>query len=256
MSYKKTIFNTFDQEFYQDMIYLILAPIGLIGIGLNILAFIILRGEQFRLPVIHYLRAHTINSCFMCLIIPTVITGRINTESSAKYYAHFYIPFAMILIFYQTSLDTVLTFDRALTFSTHFEKYRHFKPKLVSIILLVISILMSLPTWFTFGTKQTEMIQLNGTTETTVFYFSFMKPNFSFYMTNFIFNIIPFTFEMPLNIVTMIFLKNYLKRRVHFRNARPADHPDGFLLQQENRLRKMEMKVTLLVIILSIFSLM
>jgi hypothetical protein len=254
MNNKNSVFNTFGLEYYQEIIYLSLAPIGLIGIGLNILTFVILRGEQFSLPVIHYLRAHTINSCFMCLIMPTVITGHINSEWSARYRAHFYIPFVNLLFFYQTSLDIVLTLDRALTFTTHFENLRHFKPKLVSIILLVISVLMSLPSWFTFGTKQIE-IQLNGT-ERVTFHSSSMEPNHFFYINNLIFNVTPFVIEMPLNIITMIFLKKYLKRRVHFRNARPANHPDGFLLQQENRLRKMEMKVTLLVVILSVLSFM
>jgi hypothetical protein len=160
MNYKKLVFNTFNLKFHQYIIYLSLIPTGLIGIGLNILTFVILRGEQFRLPVIHYLRDHTINSCFLCLLITTVITCHINNEWSAKYYAHFYIPFINFLVFYQTSLDIVLTFDRALTFTTRFEKFKKLKPTLVSITLLVISIVTCFPSWITFGTKQIE-IQLN-----------------------------------------------------------------------------------------------
>jgi hypothetical protein len=56
--------------------------------------------------------------------------------------------------------------------------------------------------------------------------------------------------------LTMILLKRYLKRRVDFRKARPPNHPDGFLLRRENRIRKMEMKVTYLVVILSLLSFM
>jgi hypothetical protein len=145
MEYKKSIFNTYGLEFHQDIIYLSLIPIGVIGFGFNILTFVILRGEQFRLPVIHYLRAHTINSGLMCLIIPTVISGHINNEWSNKYQAHLYIPIINLLIFYQTSLDTVLTLDRTLTFTTKFEKFRKLKPQFVSMVLLVISFMMSSP---------------------------------------------------------------------------------------------------------------
>jgi hypothetical protein len=252
MEYKKSIFNTYGLEFHQDIIYLSLIPIGLIGFGFNILTFVILRGEQFRLPVIHYLRAHTINSCFLCLIIPTAISGHINNVDSAKYYAHFYVPIINFLVFYQTSLDTVLTFDRALTFTTRFEKLKKFKPKLISLFLLLISLVMNLPAWVTFSTKQME-IQLNET-EKILFYSTAIEPNPFFYLTNSIANTVPFVIEMPLNILTMILLKRYLKRRIHFRIARPVNHPDGFLLQPENRVRKMEMKVTLLVVILFLLS--
>jgi hypothetical protein len=252
MEYKKSIFNTYGLEFHQDIIYLSLIPIGVIGFGFNILTFVILRGEQFRLPVIHYLRAHTINSCFLCLIIPTAISGHINNEWSAEYYAHFYVPIINFLVFYQTSLDTVLTFDRALTFTTKFEKLKKLKPKLISVSLLLISLLMNLPAWVTFGTKKME-IQLNETEKVT-FYSTRIEPNNFFYVANMIVNTVPFVVEMPLNVVTMVLLKKYLKRRIHFRNARPLNHPDGFLLQPENRIRKMEMKVTFLVVILSLLS--
>jgi hypothetical protein len=113
---------------------------------------------------------------------------------------------------------------------------------------------MSSPFWFTFGTMPIE-IQSNET-EKIVIHSLIMKPSSIFFVANFIFNIIPFVVELPLNIATMILLKKYLKRRVHFRIARPPNHPDGFLLQQENRIRKMEMKVTFLVVILSLFSFM
>jgi hypothetical protein len=253
-SYQKSMFNTFGLEFYQDIIYLCLIPIGFIGVILNILTFLILRGEQFKLPVFHYLRAHSINSCCVCLIISTVIACHIDYEWSAKYYSHIYIPILNFLVFYQTSLDTVLTFDRALTFTTKFEKFRQFKPKLVSLIVLVTSIVMDLPSWITFTTQKTE-IQLNGTT-TVFIYHSVIKPNEFFYLTNSIINGIPFFVELPLNILTMILLKRYLKRRVDFRKARPPNHPDGFLLRRENRIRKMEMKLTYLVVILSLLSFM
>jgi hypothetical protein len=254
MDKKRSIFNTIGLEYYQEMIYLSLIPIGLIGIGFNILTFMILRGEQFRLPVVHYLRAHTVNSCLMCILIPTVITAYINSEWSNKYYTHFYIPILNLLIYYQTSLDTLLTLDRALTFTTRFEKLKELKPKLVSMILLVISLVMNSPVWFTFKTKKIE-IQLSET-EKSVFYMAIMEANHFFYFASIIVDTIPFVVEMPLNVVTMVLLKKYLKRRIHFRNARPLNHPDGLLLQQENRTRKMEMKVTFLVIVLSVLSFM
>jgi hypothetical protein len=251
---QKTIFNTFGLEYYQEIIYLNLIPIGFIGIGLNILTIKILKGEQFRLPVIHYLRAHTINNCFLCLLISTVIACHIHEKWSLEYYAHIYIPTINLLIFYQTSLDTVLTFDRALVFTTKFETFKHIKPGLVSSVLLVVSVVMSTPVWFTFTNEQ-DVIQLNETQKILI-YSMIIKPNHFFYAVNSIINTIPFIFEMPLNIVTMILLKNYLKRRIQFRIARPPNHPDGFLLQQENKLRKMEMNVTFLVVILSLLSLM
>jgi hypothetical protein len=254
MDYKKSIFNTFGLEFYQEMIYLSLAPFGLIGIGLNILTFVILRGEQFRLPVIHYLRVHTINSCLMCLIIPTVITGHINNEWSARYHVHFYIPFINLLVFYQTSLDTLLTLDRALAFTTYFDNLMQFKPKLVSLILLIICILVSLPFWTAFNIKPID-IELNETGK-FVLHSSTIEPSYFFYFANLVLNIVPFVVEMPLNVVTMILLKKYLKRRVHFMNARPVIHLDDFVIELENRLRKMEMKVTILVVIQSLFSFM
>jgi hypothetical protein len=251
---EKSIINSLGLEFYQQVIYLSLIPIGLVGIGLNISTFLILKGRQFRLPVIHYLRVYTINNCFLCFLISTVILCHIHKEWSIKYYAHIYIPFLNLSMFYQTSLDTVLTLDRSLTFTTKFERFKQFKPRLVSMILLVISIVMSSPFWFTFGTMPIE-IQSNET-EKIVIHSLIMKPSSIFFVANFIFNIIPFVVELPLNIATMILLKKYLKRRVHFRIARPPNHPDGFLLQQENRIRKMEMKVTFLVVILSLFSFM
>jgi hypothetical protein len=212
-------FELFGSAICQQIIYLTLIPVFLIGSGLNIFTIIILRGNQFKLPVFYYLKVYCAKSAIICLLVSTVflydtreILAFTNNKWITIYLSNIYIPFVNLLFCYQATLDILLTFDRLTSFSTRFQFYKGLKPRSVCVILFFVSFIVCIPLWFQFSHNAQE-IKLNETTTFTFHYTDISKkiPSSLYYSINFIIDATAILTQLPLNIWTMILLKGYMK---------------------------------------------
>jgi hypothetical protein len=272
-------FELLGLKWYHEIIYLCLLPTGLIRLLLNIFALIILRGDSFKLPIFYYLRVYAFKSSIICLITSTLFvtnTRRLfsftNSMWTMVYSAHIQIPIAKTLFFYEACLDIVLSFDRAVMFSSGFRFFKKIKPSLVCLILLVISIVISCPFWLLFKqsmnefeTNQNQTVLVHRVVSTKL-----ISPLITYIVVSIV-DVFPFLIEIPLNAIVMILLKRYLKRKFELRQATQSrlnsrsvhqsklnsihvNRTVSVYTQDEVRTKKMEIKVTFLVVIMSIFS--
>jgi hypothetical protein len=255
-----SLYNLTNSKLYREFIYLSIIPLGFFGFILNIFTFAVLNNNKslFKLPVYFYVRVYTIKSAFICLIATTLFIGdtRIlfkftNSQWAMKYFAHFYIPITNSLFFYQTCLDCLLTFDRLTCIWDKFKFYNRSKPKKYCIILSVFTLLVTFPYWLAFKYK------IIKTKQFVVHYMglSDVIPKYIFITINLMLDALPLLFELPLNILTIILLRKYLNELAQFEIA-PRHHPDGLLFKEENKFKKIEIKVTFIVVIMSLLSLM
>jgi hypothetical protein len=243
-----------------EIMYLSLLPICLIGLLLNILTLLILRGESFRLPIFSYLRVYAIKSGVICILLSTLFLANTrrfftftNSQWTMIYSAQIQIPVAKTLFFYESCLDILLSFDRAVMFSSGFHFYKKIKPNLICLILFVISCIISCPFWIIF-TARSDVLKLNETEVYKLYSIDVTKwtSNLLLYIVFSIVDFLPFLAEIPLNIIVIVLLKRYLKRKLNVRNS--SSTRLAVLTQEEIRTKKMELKVTFLVVIMSFFS--
>jgi hypothetical protein len=265
-----------------EIVYISLVPIGIIGILLNILALFILRSNKFRLSFYTYLRAYTICSVFICFFNATQFSAGVrrslpftNSKLSIQYFSYVYIPFFTGINVYGTSLDVVLSIERVALLSNRMHWFRSVNPKKLCFILMIIFSILAIPYWFFFEPMEME-VKLNETTTIRLHYFithhstSFLK--FYFYVYSCFVDAIPIVVETSLNIISVIMIKKYVKQklRILVGSSRSSSRSNqielGNLLitlrranESNNfafRSKQMEIKLTILVIFLSIVSIM
>jgi hypothetical protein len=264
---------------HQEITFLILLPIGLIGFILNLMALCVYQRREFEtMPIYDYLRFYTANSAVICLLISTRFINRsrrffnfANTSFAMNYFAHFYIPVLNFAYFYGSCLDILLTLDRIALFSNEFQFFKVFKkPKKICIILMVISFLFTIDFWFLSSVSKVEL-KLNATQVFVMYHLASSRLNhdLAIHFTNLIVNIIPIIIEVPLNISTILLLRAYMRRRknigiVKFVMSKERNTSDTSLFdeqsnkefKQKDKAKKLELKVTFLIIFMSFLSLM
>jgi hypothetical protein len=263
--------KAFGFEWYVDLAYIILLPFCLICATLNILAFIVLKGRNFiESPIYEYIRIYTLHSCALCLIFSTQFIFNCrrlipfgNTEWATRYNVNFYIPMANIALLYQAFLDIVLSFDRVVLFSNRFRFYKKLAPKMVCLSFLVLTFIVTIYFWLVSTHHATEL-RLNDT-EVYIMHHAALAVTARSYISNIVNGFtdgIPLIIEIPLNIATIILLRNYLVNRKKVRvTAAASSHVNPVNSQntqntQNERQKKMEVKVTVLVIFMSFISIL
>jgi hypothetical protein len=261
--------NRFGFKYYEEVIFLALIPIGLIGFFLNILAFFVLRKDKFKLPIFDYFRIYTLNSAIICLLMATKFLNSSRrffsfskSEWTAKYSVYFNVPMINALFFYSSCLDNILTVDRIVIFSKRFIYFKKTKPLFVSLVLLAVCALLSVPFWLNFTTKE-MMLPINDTEVATIFFTvpSNMRNLILVCIANFIIDTSTFIIEMPLNIATIILLKRYLNKRMRTadtskRSVEKLSKATPVIQEETCREKKLQVKVTILVVIMASLSLL
>jgi hypothetical protein len=260
-------FNIFGLFKNQQLLFLIMCPINLIGATLNLLTFVILTKNEFRRMLVYkYLRIYTLNSAVICLLDSTQFIGNSqqffqfsNSYWSIRYFSNFYIPLITTLTFYQSSLDIILSFDRIVLFSNRFSFYKSINPLLVSSIAFILSCILLGYYWLLLTHVQVDL-PLNKTKTFRFHYFdlSYISNKYPVYVINFISDGMTLIIELFLSVSTIILLKNYLRSREITGNFTAQTNTTIINIPHPStaRARKMEVKVTILVSILSFFSIM
>jgi hypothetical protein len=274
---KKEWYNIF-RSFIQQEIDISLIPIGLTGVLLNVLALIVLRSDKFNLPFYTYLRAYTSASLFICLINSTQFTAGArtilpftNSIESARYYSFIFYPFQVIINVYGSFLDIVLSMERVVLLSKKFEWFRKINPKVLCVILFVIAFAMSSP-YFILYRENIIKRNLNRTT-TFIFYrpvisrLSLRIKDYYFKMP-YVVEIFPIVMETGFNILSVYLIREYNKNKMRIIGIAVGNdtNKEGSLTNGTKsvpsqrtevvRAKKMEIKLTILVIFLSVLSTM
>jgi hypothetical protein len=250
-----------------DIVNITLIPIGVIGAILNVLALIVLRADSFNLPFYTYLRAYTYCSVFICLLNSTLFTSGsqqllkfTNSKKSFEYYCYFFSPLIKILNLYGSFIDIVLSMERIVLLSKKLEWFKKIDPKVVCLIFAIIASLVNSPYWIIFKPASLN-VMLNETTSYVIYYYkieTFSRALFYYFeILPYVTEIFPIVCETSLNIVSVILIKKYTenKRRVTDASRRlTTRNSNGSQSPSIMRARRMEVKLTILVIILSILS--
>jgi hypothetical protein len=276
-------YTSLGSTFVTEVIYVSLIPIGIIGILLNLFALLVLRSDKFNLPFYTYLRIFTINGIFICLINGTQFTIGVrriipstNTKFSMLYVCYVYVPVIRLLNLYGSTLDVVLSMERVSLLSKRMVWFRKWKPVKVCLTIATICIIFSIPFWFFFKPMEME-VYLNETTPFRLHFFnlgynnSFM--NFYFYKLPYFTDIPPIFIETICNFLSIYLIKKYVKRKLELATVKKSDDTPMIKLLNSNssdktgkttnvnasttiKSKKMEVKLTILVIFLSILSIM
>jgi hypothetical protein len=270
-----TLFNMVGSTFYQEVIFLSLIPLGIIGTLLNIFVLVVLRDEEFRLPIHQYMRIYTFNSILICLSAATRFVSNSrrffdfsNTITPQIYFAYFYIGFQNLIYIFGGYMDVLLSLDRFLLLSDKFKYLTRLSPNLVCSVFLLMSSIIELPYWFYF--RPIEMVRKLNETE-VVSIFIFVPSAFSrsligtvLYHINIVFmDIIPILLETITSIFTIIYLRRYVinKRRISrnsvaISNSTTTHNRLNVIRSSDRHLSRMQFRLSLLVVILSAFSIL
>jgi hypothetical protein len=242
-------------------------PICLVGLILNIVAFTVYRSKEFNeLPVWEYLRVYTINSALICLLISTQFLNKSyrsfafsNSEWTVRYHIHFFLPMIHILTQYQSNLDILLSLDRIVLF-TQFNLYKRLKPRVVCLFLFIFSFISMTLYWIYYDHKET-VIELSQSDHYVIHHLK-RSPLFSKCLVNITYiisDVIPLCTEIPLNVATIVLLKSHLKATTSIWVKKVSIKLNGDELCYKRllqRVKKMETKITVLVILMSFVSIL
>jgi hypothetical protein len=274
----------------QSILDVSLIPIGITGIILNILALIVLKSNRFNLPFYTYLRAYTIAGVFICIVYCTQFTVGAytvfeftNSQGSIRFYSYFFQPFLILTNIYGSALDVILSLERVVLLSKKFQWFRRINPRLLCLIILLISFMLANPFWFLLGPHIFSTKLAGG----IPFSINYIRPSrfldkIQSYVTilPYFIDIVPIVFEVTFNVLSIYLIKDYAKKKARIMNngtsrgdgltrtnvisrvAPTVDRHRSTSQTQINnndpslRMRRMEIKLTILVVFLSLISTM
>jgi hypothetical protein len=273
--------SVFGSIYALDVANVALIPIGIIGAALNILALLVMRAENFNLPFYTYLRAYTYCSTCICLLNATLFTSGTryllkftNTKGSVQYYSYLFGPLITIINLYGSFIDVVLSMERIVLLSKKMEWFRKIDPKLLCLIFAIIANLLVWPYWTIYKPQQLT-VKLNETTPFVIHYFNIkvFRSGILEYLAIllYIMDTFPIVLETAFNIISIFLIKKYTKNKIRVLGKSRADRvtKTGMTVHTINtigksapntnspsttRVRRMEVKLTILVIFLSILS--
>jgi hypothetical protein len=276
-------YEYYGSSWYQDIAFICFLPCGLFGFMLNLLVYKILKNKQFVLPIYTYLRWYTLCSAAVCLVFATKfvqstrqLLGFTNSAAAFWYASKILVPIITILNLYGAFLDVVLSLDRVILFSKNNQKifFTKLNPNKLSIYLLLISFLFQFPVWFYYEPFE-HNIPLNETFNFTMHYLNRSEFGNSLYANiliivhHLIADVLPVFLQNVINIVTIVRLRRYLKRKSKLLNSKcnKIEKEEAVLVnpnlkvsvkKEKKKLKsnQIEDRLTIMVIILSTLSTM
>jgi hypothetical protein len=254
-----TFLNEIGLSKYHEQIFLSLIPLGFFGIAFNILVLITLKKNSLRLAICQYMHIYTFNSTLVCAITMTsfIFTSRryfhfSNTHAAHIYLAYFFLPVTNIAYTFSEYMDCLLLFDRIILLYGGLPWYRRISPNKVCLAIFLISCIISTPNFFlftpyrvTWAINQTEPLILHGLSIS-----SFRETNscnILLVISNFVSNVMPLLIKIIFTVKIVVLLKKFSNR---MKNLNPPSCAAG------RKLRRSEMKMTVVVIVLTVLSIM
>jgi hypothetical protein len=266
---------------YQEKIYLSFLPVGIFGIVLNILSLKILQSKEFDHAFYSYMRAYIANSICLCVFqgtrfvnVTRSIFSFSNSYAANWYIAKISIPFIIICFHYGSFLNIVMAFERIVLLSNKLRWFKRINPIFLLVSFAIVSIIID-AVYFCLQVTE-RIIYLNETkifkTYLTTFSVS-VKPLTD--ILSYIFDIVPLVIEISLSVIGIIMMKSFVKKKAKILTSGKTIIPvngtsntsKGTVLKVNptaissnndavERAKKMEIKLTLMTIILTYFSIL
>jgi hypothetical protein len=260
-------YSLFGYVYAKNIVNVVLIAIGIIGAILNILALIVMRANTFNLPFYTYLKAYTYCSICICLLNATLFTSGTrylikfsNSKGSFEYYSYFFAPLLSITNFYGSFIDVVLSMERIVLLTKKLEWFRKIDPKVLCLTFFVITNVLSWPFWIYYRPHSFH-VMLNETTPFVINYYKvkILVGSLSYYfdILRYFIDVFPIVFEVTFNVISVCLVKNFTKNKMRITNN--TSHSDRTINTNVNsssamRSKRMEIRLTIFVIILSFLS--
>ena len=237
-----------------------ITPSSIIGAIMNLVAYFILCKKSFQNSVFFkYLRLNAFNSLIVCLILMTRFTTTIykfdftNTYAATFYNNYFYSPVLSIFYFYGNLLDIIIILERILNVHPIENLKKIVNSNYFWLISFIFSIILSIP-YFWGGYPCYINIILNNSTLISNY---FSKPTdfsqstfgqvFAFALF-FIRDVLTLVIKLVLNLVSVILMRNYLKKRkTRIANLKAND-------PQTSHITKVNRELTYIAIVMCVLS--
>ena len=247
----------------------LLTPVSIFGILSNIICYLILRKKPFHSALIFkYLRINVLNSIFVSFILSTSLFGTYRIFSLANTYAsyffasYFYLTLLPISYLYGNLLDIFTILER-ITYCTNINFIvKNIKDKKTPLILLIISVIINLPTFFSCYPAHANF-QLNDGRLYTVHYVDNTSLQRSFYgrivlyVVYFLRDIVTLLAKIVLNFLSVWGIHKHLKKlrsnsvkEYSIKN----ENDDGTKKLAQETMNKIERNLTYISIIMCVFS--
>ena len=257
-----------------------LVPLSLIAVGFNIIIFMTLTNKEFEAKKFFaYFRLNVINSIILSLIIATSFIGLTKNvfEFTNSYAANFYFCFIytpLLSTFYLNNslLEIFIVVERCLYFMpSRCNKLKLINYKILGVVTFLLSFLVSLPLLFLTYPKYKDFeIEINSTFR--LYFWEMSNLSMSSvgkmitYLMYFLRDILPLILKLCLNLISVIFIRNYKKRLQQEKLAFALKLTNPSIVQTENirktkftnqerYISKRDRNQTYMAIILSVLSL-
>jgi hypothetical protein len=267
---------------YQEKINLSFLPVGIIGTFLNILSLKILQSKEFDNAFYIYMRAYIANSICLCafqatrfLNITRSIFSFSNSYAANWYIAKISIPFVTMYFHYSSFLNIVMSFERIVLLSNKLSWFKRINPIFLLVSLAIVSIIIDA---VYFCLQVTERIIFLNETEIFKTYLTTLPVSVKLLANtlSYIFDIVPLVIEISLSVIGIIMMKSFVKKKTKILASGKAINPvngisntaqKGTVLTENltaissnndavERAKKMEIKLTLMTIVLTYFSIL
>jgi hypothetical protein len=267
-------YSRFGSAPYVEGIYLSFLSVGIIGLFLNTLSFIVLQSKEFEHAYYKYLRVYIINSLLLCFAIGSrfaSVTRSIfsfsNTYNANWYVVNISIPLINVCYHYGCFLDIILAFERVVLLSNKFTWFRRIKPAALCVFFLILSILIDFIFYFSFDIVKRK-INLNKTEIFIMHLFTTRADVKSLKdVIAYVSDIIPMLMEIFLGAYGIILMKSFVKKKKRIMVANATRLTERTLANTNNsatlitnesveKAKRMEVKLAIMTVILVLFSIL
>ena len=276
---KQAWLELFGMAFTTDYLILyLIGSISILGGFLNLLSFYILTKRPFNnTQLFQYLKVYVINSSILCFMSSTnfvmttyYVFDFTNTYSARAYGTFFFIVVVTTAHFYGGVLDIYISLERMFYFIPSLNNWIiKFKYKKVCLILFVAVLVLNFPFFFINSPAFID-VQLNETETFRIWYFGLSSFGMSkagqitSFVTYSIRDVLTLLVEVVLNMLSVILLKRYIRKKKAVLNAAPNKTESTSNTQTEalpaaavNRgevLARLNTNLTIMVFIMCLFS--
>jgi len=244
-----------------------LTPLSIVGVIMNLSAFLILCREQFQKSTIFkYLRYNVLNSLILCLILSSKFVTLsykfdfTNTFAAKVYVCYFFAPLLSIFYLNGNLFDIFITIERILQVKSQQNIKKIIKLKYFWMFLITISFAINIPNFFVTIPVYNDIIINNSTlirnyfTKTT----DFANSKFGKILTYLIFfirDIVTLMFKIGLNIKCVIYIKKYFNK-IFNRKVAVIENNISFSTKHPsvNKMTDIDRNLTYIAITMSVLS--
>ena len=210
-----------------DILYVyLLTPLALLSFCFNLTSFLVLLKSSFSISSFYkYMRAYSLNSTLISLVVITTFTNRThrifsftNTYPALIYGVYIKNPLESILYLYSSLLEIFLIIERLLYFFPyHYKQLKFIGFNKFLFFLFALSVFINIPLFFILEPAHAD-VQVDANSWYRIYYYgitSFSQTQAGkiiSYLFYFIRDLLTLTIKLILNILTIFLVKQYANK--------------------------------------------